>query len=150
MIAREYPDCNHLYGEVCEENSRRSRKKKQEYVERRSAPLQRYLFLLHFRATALQRAVAAFGHDHLGTARTAEIHFPKLVGHTTIPPVSCLFSTELRRSLFEKRPHAFRSIVCRLQQGVQVFFQTDSLLERQVHRLLHCFFAKTQGDGAFP
>lgn len=44
------------------------------------------LFLLHFCATALHRAVSTFGHDDLCATASAEIHFSKLVGHH-YPPI---------------------------------------------------------------
>ena len=44
------------------------------------------LLLLHFTPATLYGAGSSFSHDHLRTAFAAEIHFPKLIGHTDIPP----------------------------------------------------------------
>lgn len=40
------------------------------------------LFFLHLHPAALQRATAPFCHNNLRTALAADVHFPKLVGHT--------------------------------------------------------------------
>ena len=68
------------------------------------------LLLLHLSATALDRAGAAFGDDHLRPTFAAEIHFPKLVGHESFLLLWFLLSCELRFPLGEERPHPFGSI----------------------------------------
>ena len=88
------------------------------------------LLLLHFSAAALHRASATFGDDHLRTAGPAEIHFPELICHAYFLLFDFLLSNELRCLLGEKRSHSLGPIFGGLEQGVEVFFQTDPLIER--------------------
>ncbi len=108
------------------------------------------LLFLHLGATALDRAGAAFGDDHLRAAFAAEIHLPELIGHESFLLFWFLLSNKFRCPLAEERPNPFGPIVGGLKQRVQIFLQTDSLIECQIHCLVHGFFAQTQGDGAFP
>jgi len=89
-----------------------------------------FLLFLHLSATALYRAGATLGHDHLRTAFPAEIHLSQLVGHESVLLFVLLLPREFGCPLCEECVHAFGSILSRLQQGVQIFFQTDPLIER--------------------
>lgn len=101
------------------------------------------LLLLHLPAAALDGASAAFGDDHLRAAGAAEIHFADLIRHGTIPPVGnpSLLSSKYRFPLAEESAYAFSAILGGLQEHIEVFLQTQPLIERQIHRFVYRFFS---------
>ena len=88
------------------------------------------LLFLHLGAAALDRAGAAFSHDHLRAAFAAEIHFPELIGHEFFLLFWVLLSNKFRCPLAEECSDPFGPILSGLEQSIQVFFQTDPLIER--------------------